>query len=72
MLTWIAVWPTSMFISLILKPTLARNFPHVLAAGVVAAGIVVILYWIAIAESEHARVQKRSTAPNPFIGRVPI
>jgi hypothetical protein len=30
LLTWIAVWPTSMFISLILKPTLARNFPHVL------------------------------------------
>src|ERR1700745_736257 len=43
LLTWVAVWPTSMFISLILKPTLARNFPHVLAAGVVAGGIVVIL-----------------------------
>lgn len=25
-----------------------RNFPHVLAAGVVAGGIVVILYWIAM------------------------
>jgi antibiotic biosynthesis monooxygenase (ABM) superfamily enzyme len=48
LLTWIAVWPTSMFISLILKPTLARNSPHVLAAGVVAGGIVVILYWIAM------------------------
>jgi antibiotic biosynthesis monooxygenase (ABM) superfamily enzyme len=48
LLTWIAVWPTSMFISLMLKPTLARNFPHVLAAGVVAGGIVVILYWIAM------------------------
>ena len=48
LLSWIAVWPTSMFVSLILKPTLGRNFPHVLAAGLVAGGIVVILYWIAM------------------------
>jgi uncharacterized protein len=48
LLTWIAVWPTSMFVSLILKPTLGRDLPYVLAAGVTAAGIVVILYWIAM------------------------
>jgi antibiotic biosynthesis monooxygenase (ABM) superfamily enzyme len=33
LLSWIAVWPTSMFASLILKPTLGRNFPHVSAGS---------------------------------------
>jgi antibiotic biosynthesis monooxygenase (ABM) superfamily enzyme len=33
LLAWIAVWPASMFVWLIVKPVLGRNFPHVLAAG---------------------------------------
>jgi hypothetical protein len=48
LLTWIAVWPTSTFVWLVVKPMLGLNFPHVLAAGVVSGGIVVILYWVAM------------------------
>jgi hypothetical protein len=33
----------------ILKPVLGPNFPQILGAGLVAAGIVIILYWVAIA-----------------------
>jgi antibiotic biosynthesis monooxygenase (ABM) superfamily enzyme len=48
LLTWIAVWPASMLSSFILKPALGPNFPHVLAAGLIAAGVVVILTWVAM------------------------
>jgi antibiotic biosynthesis monooxygenase (ABM) superfamily enzyme len=48
LLTWIVVWAASMFSSFILKPALGPNFPHVLAAGLIAAGVVVILTWIAM------------------------
>jgi multidrug efflux pump subunit AcrA (membrane-fusion protein) len=37
LLTWIAVWPTSIFVSQILEPTFLRTVPHVLAAGLAAA-----------------------------------
>jgi hypothetical protein len=33
LLTWIVVWPISIFVSQILEPTLLRTAPHVLAAG---------------------------------------
>ena len=42
LLAWIGVWPTSMFVSLILKPTLGRDLPHVLAVGVISGGIVIL------------------------------
>jgi hypothetical protein len=48
LLTWTAVWPASMLSSFILKPALGPNFPHVLAAGLIAAGVVVILNWVAM------------------------
>jgi hypothetical protein len=48
LLTWIAVWPASMLSSFILKPALGPNSPHVLAAGLIAAGVVVILTWVAM------------------------
>jgi uncharacterized protein len=48
LLTWIAVWPTSIFVSLFVKPTLVRTFPHVLAAGLAAAVMVAILFWVAM------------------------
>jgi antibiotic biosynthesis monooxygenase (ABM) superfamily enzyme len=48
LLAWLAVWPTSMFVSLMLKPTLGRDLPHVLAAGIMSGGIVAFLYWIAM------------------------
>jgi hypothetical protein len=37
-----------MLIRDILKPVLGPNFPQILGAGLVAAGIVVILYWVAM------------------------
>ena len=45
-LSWMAVWPVSMLMRAILKPVLGPNFPQILAAGLIAAGIVVILYWV--------------------------
>ena len=48
LLTWIAVWPVSMLVPAILVPLLGPNFPQVLTAGLIAAGIVVILTWVAM------------------------
>jgi len=45
LLTWIAVWPVSMLVAAILQPLLGPNFPNVLAAGLIAGGIVVVLTW---------------------------
>lgn len=48
LLTWVAVWPVSMLVPAILMPLLGPNFPRVLTAGAIAAGIVVILTWVAM------------------------
>ena len=48
LLTWIAVWPTSIFVSQILEPALLRSVPHVLAVGAAAAIVVAILFWVAM------------------------
>jgi uncharacterized protein len=48
LLTWIAVWPVSMLVPAILMPLLGSNLPQVLTAGLIAAGIVVILTWVAM------------------------
>lgn len=45
LLTWIAVWPVSMLVPAILAPLLGPTFPRVLASGVIAAGIVLVLTW---------------------------
>ncbi len=47
-LTWIAVWPVSMLVPAVLTPLLGPKFNPVLAAGIIAAGIVVILTWVAM------------------------
>ena len=47
-LTWIAVWPVSMLVPAILVPLLGPTFNQVLAAGIIAAGIVIILTWVAM------------------------
>ena len=43
-----AVWPVSMLVPAILMPLLSPNSPQVLTAGLIAAGIVVILTWVAM------------------------
>jgi antibiotic biosynthesis monooxygenase (ABM) superfamily enzyme len=48
LLTWIAVWLASMLMRAILAPVLGPNFPQVFSAGLVAAGVVVILTWVAM------------------------
>jgi uncharacterized protein len=48
LLTWIAVWLASMLMRAILAPVLGRNLPQILEAALVAAGVVVILTWIAM------------------------
>ena len=48
LLTWIAVWPVSMLVPAVLLPLLGPKFNFVLAAGIIAAGIVVILTWVAM------------------------
>lgn len=48
LLTWIAVWPVSMAVPAALKPLIGQTVSNVVFAGAVAAGIVVVLTWIAM------------------------
>jgi uncharacterized protein len=48
LLTWIAVWLASMLMRSILTPALGPDVPQLVQAGLVAAGVVVILTWIAM------------------------
>ena len=48
LLTWVAVWPVSMAVPALLGPLLGANVPPVIAAGVIAAGIVLVLTWAAM------------------------
>ena len=47
-LTWVAVWPVSMGVPKIIVPLIGDSLPHVLRSGVVAAGIVSVLTWVAM------------------------
>jgi antibiotic biosynthesis monooxygenase (ABM) superfamily enzyme len=47
-LTWIAVWPVSMAVPAALHPLIGSMVPNVIFAGAVAAGIVVVLTWVAM------------------------
>ncbi|HEY5895552.1 MAG TPA: antibiotic biosynthesis monooxygenase [Chthoniobacterales bacterium] len=48
LLTWIAVWPVSMIVPAILVPLLGPNISKILTSGVVSAGIVIVLTWVAM------------------------
>ncbi len=48
LLTFIAVWPVSMAVPALLTPWIGKAVSPVIFAGAVAAGIVVILTWIAM------------------------
>jgi antibiotic biosynthesis monooxygenase (ABM) superfamily enzyme len=48
LLTWIAVWFASMLVRAIVAPVLGPKIPQVVEAGLVAAGVVVILTWVAM------------------------
>lgn len=48
LLTWPAVWLVSMLVRAVVAPTLGPKLPQVLESGVVTAGVVVILTWVAM------------------------
>ena len=48
LLTWPAVWFVSMLVRAVVAPTLGPKLPQVLESGVVTAGVVLILTWIAM------------------------
>lgn len=48
LLTFIAVWPVSMAVPAALTPLIGQKVPSVIFAGAVAAGIVLVLTWIAM------------------------
>jgi len=47
-LTWIAAWPVSMLVAAIVTLALGPNLPQVLQAALVAAGLVIVLTWVAM------------------------
>jgi antibiotic biosynthesis monooxygenase (ABM) superfamily enzyme len=48
LLTWVAVWPVSILVPAVLNPVLGPQFNFYLGAGIIAAGIVVLLTWVAM------------------------
>lgn len=48
LLTWVAVWPVSMLVPALLVPPLSPILHPYLLAGIIAAGIVLVLTWIAM------------------------
>lgn len=48
LLTWVAVWPVSMGVPKVIVPLIGDALPHFLRSGVVAAGIVTVLTWVAM------------------------
>jgi len=48
LLTWVAVWPVSMAVPAALSWLVGQSMPNVIFAGVVAAGIVIVLTWAAM------------------------
>ena len=48
LLTFVAVWPVSMAVPAVLNPLIGQRVSDVIFAGAVAAGIVVILTWVAM------------------------
>jgi uncharacterized protein len=47
-ITWIAVWPISMAVPALLTPLIGARVSNVFFAGAVAAGIVIVLTWVAM------------------------
>lgn len=48
LLTWLAVWPATVLVRMGLQPLIGGALPGVLFAGVVAAGVVAVLTWVAM------------------------
>jgi uncharacterized protein len=48
LLTWLAVWPVSMAVPALFNPLIGTKLPNTVFAGVVAAGIVLVLTWVAM------------------------
>ncbi len=64
-LTWVAVWPVSMIVPAAVLPLIPFLHP-ILAAGIIAAGIVIILTWVAmplLVKVAHPWLQTRNQTP---------
>ncbi len=48
LLTWVAVWPVSILVPAALNPLLGPTFNFYIGAGIIAAGIVIVLTWVAM------------------------
>lgn len=48
LLTWMAVWPVSMIVPAMLDPFLGSGLAPVVRAGIVSAGIIATLTWVAM------------------------
>ena len=48
LLTWPAVWLVSMLVRAILAPALGPNIPQVIESGLITAGVVATLTWVAM------------------------
>lgn len=48
LLTWVAVWPISLIVKIVLDPLIGHAVPPVIFAGAIAAGIVLALTWVAM------------------------
>jgi uncharacterized protein len=68
LLTWPAVWLVSMLVRAVVAPTLGPKLPQVLESGVVTAGVVLILTWIAmpfLVKIARPWLQPESKSPQP-------
>lgn len=65
-LTWVAVWPVSMIVPTAVLPFVSPFLHPILAAGAIAAGIVIVLTWVAmplLVKITHPWLRTRN--PNP-------
>lgn len=68
LLTWIAVWPVSMIVPALLLPLIGGRLPSILISGVISAGIVLILTWVAmplLVKAAHAWLHPDSSTHQP-------
>ncbi len=64
LLTWFAVWPVSLVVPAVLSLLIGQRLPNFIFAGAVAAGIVVVLTWIAMPLLVKAMKPWLHTKPN--------
>ena len=65
LLTWIAVWPVSMVVPMLLLPLIGQGMPSIMTSGIISAGIVIILTWVAmplLVKAAHSWLHPKPTS----------